>query len=161
MRTKGLEVGTREALPSLAPNGIVLLNVNGQFAHSMEAVRKHLGRSRARRILVGAPFDPSALGALLALEEAGRLEDCAVVTLGGCIEGRMELRKPGTRLVGDVAFFLDKYGEHIIRIAIGVLERKFVTKAVFTRHQVLTQKNLDHYYPNNCLMSPVAAIQEG
>jgi ribose transport system substrate-binding protein len=70
------------------------------------------------------------------------------------VEGRMELRKPGTRLVGDVAFFGDKYGENIIRLAIDVLKKKPIPAAVTIKHQVLTSKNVDHYYPNDCLITP-------
>jgi ribose transport system substrate-binding protein len=102
---------------------------------------------------VGGAFDPSALGAICAFEEAVRSHDCAVVSLGGCVEGRMELRKPGSRLVGNVAFFVDKYGENIIRLAVDILRKRPVPSAVTAKHQVLTAKNVDHYYPNDCLLT--------
>jgi ribose transport system substrate-binding protein len=154
MRTAGFEAGVREMLPDRAPARTVRLKVDGRFADALEAVRAHIRRGRARRILVGAPFDPSGLGALRAIEEAGRSEDCRVVTLGGCIEGRMELRRRGTSLLADVAFSLDRYGEHIVRIAMGVLQKKLASRAVFVRHQALTPGNVDHYYPNDAVLYP-------
>jgi ribose transport system substrate-binding protein len=153
LRMKGFEAGIKEALPALQNIAVVRLQGNGEFAHSFELVRSHLRRSRARRILVGGAFDPSALGALYAFEEAGRSQDCAVVALGGCVEGRMELRRPGTRLVGDVAFFVDRYGDNVIRLVLDVLEKKPVPAAVTAKHQVLTSRNVDHYYSNDCLLN--------
>ena len=154
LRMKGFEAGVRAVLPALQNMVVVRLHGKGEFEQSFELVRSHLRRSHARRTLVGGAYDPSALGALYAFEEAGRAQDCAAVSLGGCVEGRMELRKPGTRLVGDVAFFGDKYGENIIRLAIDVLEKKPIPAAVTIKHQVLTSKNVDHYYPNDCLITP-------
>ena len=154
LRMKGFEAGVKEVLPALEDIAVARLQGRGEFAHSFELVRWHLRRSHARRILVGGAYDPSTLGALYAFEEAGRSQDCAVVTLGGCVEGRMELRKPGTRLMGNVAFFVDKYGENVIRLALDILEKKPVPAAVTMKHQVLTSKNVDHYYPNDCLLNP-------
>jgi ribose transport system substrate-binding protein len=153
LRMKGFEAGVREVLPNLQDLTVVRLHGKGEFELSFELVRSHLRRSHSRRTLVGSAYDPSALGALYAFEEAGRSQDCAVVALGGCVEGRMELRKAGTRLVGNVAFFGDKYGENIIRLALDVLEKKPIPAAMTIKHQVLTAKNVDHYYPNDCLLT--------
>jgi ribose transport system substrate-binding protein len=157
LRMKGFEVGIKEVLSPLADTTVVRLQGKGEFALSFELVRSHLRRSRAQRILVGAAFDPSALGALYAFEEAGRSQECAVVALGGCVEGRIELRRPGTRLVGDVAFFLDKYGDNVIRLALDVLEKKPVPAAVTAKHKVLTSKNVDYYYSNDLLLNSATA----
>jgi ribose transport system substrate-binding protein len=154
MRMKGVEVGLRQSLKEPADFPVVRLHGNGEFERSMELVRAHLRHCRARRVLVGAAFDPSALGALLAFEEAGRAEDVAVVSLGGCIEGRMELRKPNTRLIADVAFCVEKYGENVMRLALEMLDKRLVPSAKFTELQVLTPANVDHFYPNDCLLDP-------
>ena len=66
--------------------------------------------AESRRVLVGAINDPSALGALRAFQEAGRTEACAVMGQNASPEGREELREPGTRLIGSVAYFPEKYG---------------------------------------------------
>lgn len=154
LRMKGFEAGVREVLPALRDIAVVRLQGQGEFERSFELTRCHLRRTHARRILLGASYDPSALGAIYAFEEAGRSQDYAVVALGGCVEARMELRRPGTRMVGDVAFFGDKYGENVIRIALDVLEKKPIPAAVTAKHQVLTPRNVDHYYPNDCLLTP-------
>ena len=46
-------------------------------------------------------------------------------------EGRAELRRRGTRLVGSVAYFPEKYGAAIVGVALDILHRRPVPPAVF------------------------------
>lgn len=151
-RLRGVECGLKEALPQFDLAQAVRVPGNGQFGSTMQTVRRHLGRTRARRILVGAVNDPSALGALRALEESGWDADCAVVGQSGSAEGREELRRPGTRLIGTVAFFPEKYGQHIVGIGLSLLRGLPVPPAVFTGHSLLTPANVDSFYPNDRLL---------
>ncbi len=131
---------------------IVQLDGDGQFGVALEAVRQHLRRSQAKRVLVGAANDPSALGALRAFQEAGRMEHCAIVGQNAEPQGRAELRKPNTRLIGSVAYFPEKYGPRIIRLALDILEHKPTPPAVFMKHQLITAENVNHFYPNDSLI---------
>src|SRR5205809_275482 len=115
-------------------------------------MRRHLRGSRARHVLVGAINDPSALGALRAFQEAGRTDGCAVMGQNASPEGRVELRQPGTRLIGSVAYFPEKYGEEIVSVALDLLHRRPVPPAVFVKHQLVTPENVNHIYPNDELM---------
>ena len=67
-------------------------------------------------------------------------------------EGRAELRQPGTRLVGSVAYFPEKYGAEIVAVALDILHRKAVPPAVFVEHQLVTPDTVNHIYPNDELM---------
>jgi ribose transport system substrate-binding protein len=58
-----------------------------------------------------------------------------------------------TRLIASVAFFPEKYGDGLIRLALDILGRKVVPPAVFTGHQVITPENVDHFYPNDSLLT--------
>jgi len=78
-RITGTLVGIREISPALENCPVVYLEGDGCFEPSLKAVRKHLQRTSAKRTLIGAINDSSALGALRAFEEAGRVEACAVV----------------------------------------------------------------------------------
>ena len=151
-RMTGVEAGVREVLPSFLAGRVVKLRGTGQFGSTLDLMRKHLRHATARRILVGAANDPCALGALRALEESGWGEDCAVMGQGGSFEGRAELRREATRLIGTVAFFPEKYGEGIMRLALDLLEKRPVPPAVFAKHKVLTSANVEHHYPNDCLL---------
>lgn len=151
-RLTGVEVGVKEIFPELP---VLHLKGTAQFGDTLELVRKHLRQTRSRRILVGAVNDPCALGALRAFEESGLVENCSIMGQGGSTEGRAELRRSGTRLVGTVAFFPEKYGEHVISLALDILNKKPVPPAVFVNHQLLTTANVDHYYPNDLLIGPL------
>jgi ribose transport system substrate-binding protein len=156
MRLTGMLFGMKEILPKLENCTVTALNGDGRFGESLEAVRRHLRGSRSRRILIGAINDASALGALRAFQEAGRMESCVIMGQNASPEGRFELREPGTRLIGSVAYFPERYGEDLVRVAIDVLNRRPVPPAVFVKHQLITPENVNHYYPNDVLTKSAA-----
>jgi ribose transport system substrate-binding protein len=125
----------------------VHLNGRGDFEQVLEVVRQYLRRSPPRRTLVGTVNDICALATLRAFEEAGASERCAVVGQNAIRESRNELRRPGTRLVGTVAYFPERYGDEIIPLALGILQKKSVPSTVFVKHQLLTPRNVDLIYP--------------
>jgi ribose transport system substrate-binding protein len=152
MRLTGMLVGMREAHPVLENSHVTYLDGDGKLGESFEAMRRYLRSSRARRFLIGAINDPSALGALRAMQEAGRVDTCAIMGQNASPEGRAELRQPGTRLIGSVAYFPEKYGAEIVAVAMDILQRRAVPPAVFVKHQLVTPENVDHIYPNDQLM---------
>ena len=152
MRVTGMLVGMKEVFPALEPCKVTSIDGDGKLGDTFEKMRRHLRTSRARRLLVGAINDPSALGALRAFQEAGRTESCAIMGQNASPEGRAELREPGTRLVGSVAYFPEKYGEQILAVALDILHRRPVPPAVFVKHQLVTPETVNHFYPNDELM---------
>jgi ribose transport system substrate-binding protein len=144
MRLTGMLVGMRESCPALEHARVTRLDGDGKLGESFEAMR--------RRILVGAINDPSALGALRAFQEAGRAESAAIMGQNASPEGRAELRERGTRLIGSVAYFPEKYGADLIAVALDILHRRPVPPAVFVKHQLVTPENVNHVYPNDEVM---------
>lgn len=161
-RLTGTVAGIRDVIPTLDNSCVRWLEVKGQFGNSLDAVRKHLRRSRARRVLIGAINDPSALGALLAMEEAGRSETCAAMGQNASVEARNELRKPTTRLIGSVAYFPELYGEALTALSLDILWRKPVPPAIFVKHQIVNKENVDRLYPNDALLneSDIGALRQ-
>jgi ribose transport system substrate-binding protein len=157
MRLTGMLVGMKEACPHLENCRVTYLDGNGVLGDSFEAMRRHLRTNKSHRILVGSINDPSALGALRAFQEAGRTETCAIVSHNASPEGRMELRQAGTRLVGSVAYFPEKYGEQILKLALDILHNRPTPPAVFVKHQMVTPENVNHIYPNDELIGLAAA----
>ena len=148
-RVRGIAAGLKEVLRLPEHTPILTIDADGQFKTALEQVRRHLRGTQSRRILVGAANDNSALGALRAFEEAGRAQQCAVVGQNAEPEARAEMREPRSRLIGSVAFFPEKYGAGLIRLALDLLARKPVQPACFIKHQLITAENVDHYYPND------------
>jgi ribose transport system substrate-binding protein len=158
MRLTGMLVGMKETHPPLENCRVTYLDGDGKLGESFEAMRRFLRRSRARGFLIGAINDPSALGALRAMQEAGRVASCAIMGQNAAPEGREELRQPGTRLIGSVAYFPEKYGAEIVAVALDILNRRAVPPAVFVKHQLVTPENVDHIYPNDRLLQTAAAF---
>ncbi len=151
-RIRGTLAGIHEVLHPAESCLVVQLDGDGQFNTALERVRKHLRETHARKILVGAANDPSALGALRAFEEAGRATHCAVAGQNGEPEARAELRVPRTRFIASVGYFPEKYGDGLIRLAQDILAKKPTPPAVFIQHHLLTAENVNHFYPNDSLL---------
>ncbi len=151
----GLKASLRDTL-SACP--IASLDGDGEFEVSLDRVRKHLRRSKAKHILVGTANDSSALGAVRAFREAGRTETCAIVGQNGEADVRAELRERHTPLIGSVAYFPERYGGELIRLALDILARRPTPPAKFVRHQVITTANVNHFYPNDALLAPSTTV---
>ena len=153
-RMSGVLAGLRETLHDAADAGLVaVLDGDGQFKTSLEKLRRHLRESSARHVVVGAANDPSALGAVRAFQEAGRVANCAIVGQNAEPDARAELREERTPFVGSVAFFPERYGNGIIKLALDILAHRRTPPAIFTRHQLITRENVDHFYANDVLLN--------
>ena len=64
MRLTGMLVGMRDVSPAFESVPVTYVDGDGKMADTFEAMRRHLRTTKARRMLVGAINDPSALGAL-------------------------------------------------------------------------------------------------
>ena len=151
-RMTGVAVGIREMLPGVEQSAIVRIDGKGGYVESMQNVTKFLRPFTGRRILLGAMNDASALGGLRAFDEWGGNIDYAVVGENATAVGRAELRRPGTKFIGSVAFFPERYGEHLLQIAEDILHGKPVPPAVFVKHVLITAENVNRYYPNDALL---------
>ena len=151
-RTDGVLDGIRETLRDAAAPRVVTIDGDGLFKKALDRVRKHLRDSRPHRVLVGAANDPSALGAARAFQEAGRESTCAIVGQNAEPDARAELRQPHTPLVGSIAYFPERYGGDLVRLALDILSRRPVPPAVFVKHQLVTPENVNHIYPNDELL---------
>jgi ribose transport system substrate-binding protein len=151
-RGRGVLAGIREVIHDAAGWPVVSIDADGQFKTALERVRKHLRETKAKRILVGAANDPSALGAARAFQESGRSEHCAIVGQNAEPDARAELREPRTPLIASVGYFPERYGDGLIRLALEILGRRPVAPAMFVKHQIVTRENVDHLYPNDALM---------
>jgi len=156
MRTNAMLDGIRELVPAANKWPVIRLDAKGEFRTALEAVREHLRSRKTGRVLVGAANDPMALGAVRAFQESGRGDNCVVVGQNAEPEARAEMRQAGARLIGSVAYFPERYGNVIIRLATDVLQGKEVAPATFTPQQLITPQNVDRLYPNDSLFPRLA-----
>jgi ribose transport system substrate-binding protein len=155
MRVDGILSGIGEVFPAFKKCRLVRIDGEGKFKPALGRVRNHLRTDAAKRVLVGAANDPGALGALRAFQEVRREANCAVVGQNAEPEARAEMRQPGTRLVGSVAYFPEKYGEGIVRLALDMLSGRSTPLAVFLEHKLITPQNVDRFYSNDSLLAGI------
>ena len=91
--------------------------------------------------------DICVLTARRALEEAGALQQCALMGQNALREARAELRRPGTRLAGWVAYFPERYGDELLPLALNILQQKPASATIFVKRQLLTPHNPDLVSP--------------
>ena len=151
-RMTGMLAGIRELIPKLPDEKARFLDGKGRFEDSLSIMRKHLSRTKSTRILLGALNDPSCLGGLQAFEESGRAEHCLAVGQNASIEARREMRRAGSRLVGSVGYFPERYGEAVISLAMDKAAGRDIPAATFVKHQMITQGNVEIAYPNDTLI---------
>jgi ribose transport system substrate-binding protein len=161
LRLAGLVDGLRSELPRIVETPLIRLDGRGSFDQVLDVMRKYLRRRRPRHTLVGTVNDVCALAALRAFEEAGAPEQCAVMGQNALRAARDELRRTGTRLIGSVAYFPERYGEELIPLALNILRRKPAPTAVFVKHQLLTPRNVDLVYPLDTVISLSGVANEG
>jgi len=147
LRVTGMTDGLRTYLPDLEHTPIAHLDGKGNFDQILDIVRRHLRRTPLKRTLVGAVNDMCAVAAIRAFEEVGAGQHCAVMGQNAIHAARTELRRPGTRLIGTVAYFPERYGDGIIPLALGILQKRPMPPAVFVKHQLITSKNVNLIYP--------------
>jgi ribose transport system substrate-binding protein len=161
-RMGGVRAGLKEILrDAVDAVPVTSLDGDGQFKTSLEKVRRYLRESKAGYVLVGAANDPSALGATRAFQEAGRAGTCAIVGQNAEPDARAELREPRTPLVASIAYFPERYGDGLIRLALDILTHRRTPPALFIRHQLITIENVDHIYPNDALLGHLAPARHG
>lgn len=149
LRLAGLEAAVRETVPGI--RRIRRFDTRGELGRSFEAVRRYLSVSPKHRTMIAGINDPMVLGALHAFEQAGRAHLCAAVGLGAYAEARTEMRRMGSRLIGSVAFFPERYGDALIHLAMELLHKRSVPSVVYAPHQLITRQNVNRFYPNDSL----------
>lgn len=147
LRITGMMDGLRAELPTATSIPVTRLDGRGDYEQVLEVMRKYLRRAPARRTLVGCVNDICSLAALRAFEEVGASDRSAVVGQNAIPETRDELRRPGTRLIGTVAYFPERYGDELITLALGILQKKSVPASLFVKHRLITPSNVDLLYP--------------
>ncbi len=154
-RMLGILEGLRDTLPHFDSASVFRYEKRPNYENSRMLIRQHLRRHGAQHVLVGAVNDQSGLGALQAFHDFGCEEKCAIVGQGGALEARQEMRSPGTRFIGSIAYFPETYGGKIIRLALDILENRSVPRVALIHHKMVNPQNVDKMYPDD-LQIPVA-----
>jgi ribose transport system substrate-binding protein len=151
-RIQGVTEGLRQELPDLSP---VQLDSAGHSVRAGGVLSKFLTAQTRRKVLVATLDDASALAAKSAVEAAGRISDCVIVSQGAdrSIHGGASEKKEidpanrGSIVLGSVAYYFDRYGYEILPIALRMLRSEQVPSQTSTKHTLISAKNVFLEYP--------------
>lgn len=125
------------------------LDSRGSFETGIRLLRKKMRATQRRNGIVVCVSDPLAMGAIQAIEEAGRAKGWLVWSFGGAPDIRMELRRAGTPLAGVVGFGPEQYGPQIWNMVARLMDGHPAEPAIFAKMKVLTPDNIDSLYPHD------------
>ncbi len=147
-RLAGVLVGLSEVAGEVEASRVIHLHGNADREASRLAMSKLLGQLPAAcRMLVSAFNDISALGALDAVLAAGRSATVAIVGHNAMHESRVEIRKADSPFIASVAYFPERYGPKLLKLATEIIEGNAVPPAAYTDHLVIDRSNVDALYP--------------
>jgi ribose transport system substrate-binding protein len=147
-RLAGVLVGLRDLVGTVEESKVIHLHGNADREASRSAMAGLLMREDSRaRLLVSGFNDISAIGVSDAVRAARREKSVAIVGHNAMREGRMAIRAQGSPFIASVAYFPERYGERLVKLACAMAAGETVPPAVYTEHAVLDQGNVDTAYP--------------
>ena len=137
-RITGAFAGIRTKIPELYSERYISLDAEGLRGkgHKMmaEFLRKH---PKDRGILVAAATDTSALGALLAVREAKRERDVAIVGQDCIPEALDELKIPKSCFIATISHEAASYGPQLIQLGLAILNGQTVPPYSYVKHRLV------------------------
>ena len=147
-RVTGVLVGLKEVLGEIEESQVIHLDGRAHLESSQTAVKGLLKKMRAgTRLLMSGFNDMSAVGAIRAVREAKRENDVASVGQNAAREGQMEIRRKHSRMIASIAYFPEKYGSNLVRLALDLAAGRHTPPTVYTNHVALDRRNIDRFYP--------------
>lgn len=122
----------------------------GEASQAREAMSNVLSaHPDAEKIIVTALNDQMMQGVFAALEMAGRYSDENIIAVSqGADAIGQKLVREG-KIDGNVAYFPERYGRYLIPAVCAMIEGKEVPSHIYVENVVITQENIDEYYPED------------
>ena len=151
-RVQGIIDGLHKNLPDVP---ISRLDTSGNPVRVDALLSKFLASQPRTKVLVGTLDDPTALAAKGAIERAGRVGDCIMVSQGldHSVHGGANEKKEidpnnrGSVILGSVAYYVDRYGYEVLPLAMKMLNGEQIPARTTTRHALVSAKNVFTEYP--------------
>jgi ribose transport system substrate-binding protein len=151
-RVQGITEGLHEDWPEFS---LARIDTSGNAVRVEGLLGKFLASQTRRKVLVATLDDPTALGAKSAIELAGRMGDCVIVSQGldrsvhGGANDKKEIdpNNRGSIVLGSVAYYLDRYGYEVLPLALKMLSGEDLPRRTTTKHILVSAKNVFTEYP--------------
>jgi ribose transport system substrate-binding protein len=142
-RISGAFEAIRSMLPQVPPERYSRLDGRGLRESSQEAVATFLDANpKARRILIAAATDTSAMGALDAVRKRRRQKHVAIVGQDCIPEALEEMRKPDSPLIGSISHEMGAYGPALMGLGLSIIKGQTVPPYNYVTHRAVTREAL-------------------
>lgn len=147
-RTQGFVDGVKKVFPNLKSSDVIKLDGKGNTEDSLNVFQSELARlSGAHHVLVGAVNDDSLIGALRAIQAAGRDSDFIIGGEGANLPSAIqEVCNNSKVYVGTVGYFPELYGKSLIPLAIKLAKGQKIPQWNYIHHVWIDHANIKKYY---------------
>ncbi|MBL8227387.1 MAG: substrate-binding domain-containing protein [Bryobacterales bacterium] len=147
-RLAGVLIGLREVAGPVDESRVSHLLGEASGEESRLVMRDYLATlAPGTRLLVSGFNDLSAVGAAQAVRESGWSTTVAIVGHNAAQEGRHEIRREASPFIASVAYFPERYGPKLLKLAQSMIAGEAVPPAVYMEHEVIDRDNIDLLYP--------------
>lgn len=163
LRIDGLNAGIRRLEPKIPKSQLFELSAgSGTIGSAQSAVAALLPRiPSGNHIVVSGINDESVLGAVRAIQLAGRESSAVYAGQGDDATGLMEIRT-NPQWIGGTAYFPEFYGKFIMQLIQDLRAGKKIDPYEFIPRVFLDKKNIAQYYPGKvtvAVKSPPGGVQ--
>jgi ribose transport system substrate-binding protein len=142
-RVSGAFGAIREALPDLPAESYLRMDGRGMRDRSRKLISDFLDQHpTARRILIAAATDTSALGAVDAARQKKRQKHLVIVGQDCIGEALDEMRKASSPLIASVSHATHTYGPRLMRLGLALIKNETVPPYNYVEHRLVTRKSL-------------------
>jgi ribose transport system substrate-binding protein len=146
-RQVGQQKGVQATFPGIPSSQVISLNGADSVSTSQSVVASVLPRiPSGDHMIIAGITDESSVGALRALQVAGRASDAIESAQGADALGIQQIRT-NPNWVGDTDYFPDFYGKYLLELIAKIRAGQHISPYVFMPHIFLDKANVEHYYP--------------
>jgi len=147
-RTQGFVDGVKKVFPGLKSSDVIKLDGKGTTEGSLSVFQSELARlTGAHHVLVGGVNDDSTIGALRAIEAAGRQSDFLIGGEGANLPSAVqEICNNSKVYVGTVGYFPELYGKSLVPLAIRLAKGQKIPQWNYIHHVWINHANITKFY---------------
>ena len=148
-RTNEYVTGVREVFPDFSEDDVVRLDGKNTLEDSRLAIQNVMASlSGDEAIGVGTVNDASGVGALRAIQEAGREDSFLIASQTATAEGRAEICGGSEVLFGSVGYFPENYGAQLIELVKKIRDGEEVEPEQYVKIDWVDADNIRDFYPD-------------
>ncbi|MBN2048085.1 MAG: substrate-binding domain-containing protein [Anaerolineaceae bacterium] len=153
-RIYGQLEGLRSQIGEIDETSVIRIDCGNLPSISEENVSQFLDlHPQWKHVAIICHNDDAAYGAICAARKKERENHVAIVGQGADRLIRSEIQNPASRIIGSTAYWPERYGEELIKLARKILKGEQLPPAIHMQHVFIDHTNIHDYYSNENIIS--------